>query len=57
MQIMPATGKLLSKKVGLGYSRAKLTENDFYNLQLGSFYITNLYNEFNGSIYMALAAL
>ena len=32
MQIMPATGKLLSKKVGLGYSRAKLTENDFYNL-------------------------
>ncbi|MAJ57092.1 MAG: murein transglycosylase [Candidatus Pelagibacter sp.] len=56
MQIMPATGKLLSKKVGLGYSRAKLTENDFYNLQLGSFYITNLYNEFNGSIYMALAA-
>ena len=37
MQIMPATGKLLSKKVGLGYSRAKLTENDFYNLQLGSF--------------------
>ncbi len=56
MQIMPATGKLLSKKVGLSYSRAKLTENDFYNLQLGSYYITNLYNEFNGSIYMALAA-
>ena len=46
---MPATGKLLSKKVGLSYSRAKLTENDFYNLQLGSYYITNLYNEFNGS--------
>ena len=56
MQIMPATGKLLSKKVGLNYSRAKLTENDFYNLQLGSYYITDLYNEFNGSIYMALAA-
>ena len=55
MQIMPATGKLLSKSLKLNYSSERLAEDEFYNLQLGSFYITDLYNNFENNIYMALA--
>ncbi len=55
MQIMPATGKLLSKRLKLNYSSDRLTEDEFYNLQLGSFYITDLYKNFDNNIYMALA--
>ena len=56
MQIMPATGKLLGKKTGLSYSPEKLTENEFFNLQLGSYYLTDLYKNFDNNIYLALAA-
>ena len=56
MQIMPATGKLVSKQAGLGYSRSKLTEDEFFNLQIGSFYISNLTENLSGAKYMAFAA-
>ena len=56
MQIMPATGKLLSKKIGIRYSKQKLIKNEYYNLKLGSYYITNLYKNFDNNIYLALAA-
>jgi soluble lytic murein transglycosylase len=56
MQIMPATGKLLGKKTGLSYSPEKLTEDEFFNLQLGSYYLTDLYKNFDNNIYLALAA-
>lgn len=56
MQIMPATGKLLGKKTGLSYSPEKLTQNEFFNLQLGSYYLTDLYKNFDNNIYLALAA-
>ena len=55
MQIMPATGRLVSKQAGLRYSRSRLIENEFFNLQLGSYYISGLNDEFNGAIYMAFA--
>ena len=56
MQIMPATGKLVAKQAGLGYSRSKLTEDEFFNLQIGSFYISNLTENLSGAKYMAFAA-
>ena len=56
MQIMPATGKLLSTRTGLKYSPERLTEDEFFNLQLGSFYLTDLYSNFGNNIYLALAA-
>ena len=56
MQIMPATGKLLSKQLNISYSKDKLTENEFYNLQLGTYYISELYKNFDNNIYLALAA-
>ena len=56
MQIMPATGKILGKRTKLGYSIQKLTTNEYYNVKLGSYYITQLYENFGNNIYLALAA-
>ena len=55
MQIMPATGRLVSKQAGLRYSRSRLIEDEFFNLQLGCYYISGLNDEFDGAIYMAFA--
>ncbi len=55
MQIMPATGRLVSKQAGLRYSRSRLIEDEFFNLQLGCYYISGLNEEFDGAIYMAFA--
>ena len=56
MQIMPATGKILGKRTKLGYSIQKLTTDEYYNVKLGSYYITQLYENFGNNIYLALAA-
>ena len=56
MQIMPATGKILGKRTKLGYSIQKLTTDEYYNIKLGSYYITELYENFGNNIYLALAA-
>ena len=56
MQIMPATGRLVAKQAGLNYSRSKLIEDEYFNLQIGSYYISNLTENLDGAIYMAFAA-
>ncbi|MEY4096720.1 MAG: hypothetical protein RLZZ102_404, partial [Pseudomonadota bacterium] len=55
MQIMPATAKLLSKVTNVDFSKEKLTKDKDYNLALGSYYISDLDNDF-GSHYLAFAA-
>jgi soluble lytic murein transglycosylase len=55
MQIMPATAKLLSKVTNIDFSKEKLTKDKDYNLALGSYYISDLDNDF-GSHYLAFAA-
>lgn len=55
MQIMPATGKLLSKVTNIDFSKEKLTGDKDYNLALGSYYISDLDDLF-GSQYLAFAA-
>ncbi len=55
MQIMPATAKLLSKVTSVDFSREKLTKDKDYNLALGSYYISDLDDNF-GSHYLAFAA-
>ncbi len=55
MQIMPATARLLSKVTSVDFSREKLTRDKDYNLALGSYFISNLENDF-GSHYLAFAA-
>ena len=55
MQIMPATARLLSKVTNTDFSREKLTKDKDYNLALGSYYISDLDDNF-GSHDMAFAA-
>jgi soluble lytic murein transglycosylase len=55
MQIMPATARLLSKVTNTDFSREKLTKDKDYNLALGSYYISDLDENF-GSHYLAFAA-
>ena len=56
MQIMPATGRLVAKQAGLKYSKYKLVNDEYFNLQLGSFYISDLTQNLDGATYMAFAA-
>jgi soluble lytic murein transglycosylase len=46
MQLMPPTAQAMSRKLGLPYSRAKLTSDPTYNARLGSAYLAQLIEEF-----------
>ena len=56
MQLMPATARSVSKKVGVPYNRAWLTSRPKYNMRLGSFYISSLVKRYDGSYPLAIAA-
>lgn len=56
MQLMPGTAREVSKKLGLGYSREKLTRDRRYNITLGSRYLQNMLDRYNGFYPMAIAA-
>jgi soluble lytic murein transglycosylase len=56
MQLMPATARLVAKKIKLPYRRADLTEDPSYNMTLGRAYLGQLLEEFEGSTALALAA-
>ena len=56
MQIMPATAKKLSRRLGLPYSRSRLKEDRDYNLTLGRSYIEGLLERYDQSLILALAA-
>lgn len=55
MQLMPATAREVAHKLGLRYSPSKLNEAS-YNLQLGSYYLATLVDQFDGSYVKAIAA-
>ena len=56
MQVMPATGKITAKRIGLrNYDTKKLlTEN--VNIRLGSAYLKHMYDSFNKNAVLATAA-
>lgn len=56
MQLMPGTAKEVSGDLGLDYAQAKLTSDWSYNAQLGSAYLAELYDQFNGNPVMMSAA-
>ncbi len=56
MQLMPYTAKVVAKQAKLPYSRSKLTKNPEYNIKLGSYYISGLLLEYDGSYPFAIAA-
>jgi soluble lytic murein transglycosylase len=55
MQIMPATGKIVSKTVKLDFSINRLKNDYKYNIQLGSYYLDLLLKKFKMSYPFALA--
>jgi len=56
MQLMPATARQVARHVGLKYSKARLTEDPEFNIQLGSAYLEGLLRQFDGSYLLAIAA-
>lgn len=54
MQLMPGTAREVAQKMGLYYSPAKLNDAA-YNLQLGSYYLATLVDQFSGSYVLATA--
>ena len=56
MQLMPATARQVSRKLGMSYSRSRLREDRGYNIALGSTYLAELLETFQGDRALALAA-
>ena len=56
MQLMTYTAKLVAKQAKLPYSKAKLKNDPFYNIKLGSYYLSGLLEQYEGSYPFALAA-
>jgi len=55
MQLMPATARKVAKQEGLRYHKRRLTD-PAYNLRLGTAYLDDLIDAYDGSYIMALAA-
>ena len=56
MQLMTYTAKLVAKQAKLPYSKSRLRTDPNYNIQLGSYYLAGLLEEYEGSYPFALAA-
>ena len=56
LQLMPATAKEEAGKMGLPYSRARLTSDPGYNAALGAHFLTRLLDRFDSSYVLTAAA-
>ena len=56
MQLMPDTAKQVSRDMGVPFNKLKLTTDVDYNIKLGSFYIKQMINRFEGSELLAIAS-
>ena len=56
MQLMPGTAKETAEKVGLPYSKGRLTSDPAYNALLGSTYLAAQLDQFGDSLVLAAAA-
>lgn len=56
MQLMPGTAQEVARKLGIAHSNARLTADPDYNVTLGSWYIQDMIERFNGSYVLATAA-
>lgn len=56
MQIMPATGRLVARRLGLSFDHTRLTQDPAYNIMLGTAYLENLVRQYDGSLLLAAAA-
>jgi len=55
MQIMPQTGEWISEQINVPYDLEKLYD-PVHNIRLGTWYLANLRNEFDGNMNLVLAA-
>ena len=55
MQLMPATAREVARKLGLTYSRDRLTSDPVFNVRLGTTYFRQVLDMFNGQEELALA--
>jgi soluble lytic murein transglycosylase len=56
MQLMPGTAEEVSRRLGERYTRARLTGDPEFNVRLGSTYLQDMIERFNGSYVLAVAA-
>lgn len=56
MQLMPATAKQTSAKIGASYTKEKLTSDPNYNVRLGSTYLQQMLDRYSGFYPLAIAA-
>jgi soluble lytic murein transglycosylase len=55
MQLMPATARWTAKQMGLPFTQQMINEREL-NLQLGTYYLKRVLDDFDGSLAMATAA-
>lgn len=55
MQLLPSTAESVARKLGIAYSRDRLTDDPVYNIRLGSAYFADLLDRFDGAAALALA--
>ena len=56
MQLMTYTAKIVAKRAKLSYSKKKLTSDPNYNIKLGSYYIAELLEQYEGSYPFSIAS-
>ena len=56
MQLMPATAKLVARRLNLPFSRKRLLADHQYNLTIGTAYLSDVVSSFGGSYVLGLAA-
>ena len=56
MQLMPGTAAETARKMGLAYSRGRLTSDPSYNMTLGTSYFSTLLDRWGGSVPLAVAS-
>lgn len=56
MQLMPATASETAKKLGISHQKSWLTAQPTHNIRLGSTYLKQMLDRYNGDLVMAAAA-
>ena len=56
MQVMPETGREVSSRLGERFSPERLLNDNEYNVRIGTAYLNQMLNMFNGDLQKALAA-
>lgn len=56
MQVMPATGAHVARRLGIAFDEARLSTDPAYNATLGTGYLQEMSEQFNGTLSMISAA-